>query len=93
MYKNYYSEINVSVNVYMLIDDFLLCSIMLIEMEQITNIVQITNYTSQSFRLNSVVLSDISKFSTVIKQQLLSVGSRRPPAAWRPEAVASPRLT
>ena len=35
-----------------------------------------TNYTSQSFRLNSVVLSDISKFSTVIEQ--LSVSSRRP---------------
>ena len=36
MYKNYYSEINVSADVYMLIDDLLLCSIMLIKMEQIT---------------------------------------------------------
>ena len=45
---------------------------------KLTSALMYTNYTSQSFHLNSVVLSDISKFSTVTEQQLLSVGSRRP---------------
>ena len=45
MYKNYYSEIIVSANVYMFVDDFLLCSIMLIEMKQITK--YHTNYKLQ----------------------------------------------